>query len=255
MAARRCIPAAAKRPSARYTRIVCGRFTHASPDSVLVELGFSDPGAVLAPLGFVPSYNVAPGQPIICVVNREDEPVRRLRWGLIPHWADSPALGYKMINARGESLAQKPAFRDSYRRRRCLVVADGFYEWRREGKLKIPYYFHRQGGGGIAFAGVWTRWRPEGGSAEGEIASVAIVTAPSGVLVEPIHDRMPVIVAREDYRRWLEPGDTPPEALADILAHPDYRDVECYRVSRRVNRADSDGPELIEPGPAQQTLF
>jgi len=225
---------------------MCGRFSLASPTSILESLGlegaFADWNA---------SYNVAPGTEIPCVVNREERRARRLRWGLVPHWAKDPRIGYKMINARRETVAEKPAFRDSLARRRCLVLADGFYEWKAQGRKKLPTYFHRKDGAAFAFAGLWASW----GQGDEALETVTIVTAPANELVAAVHDRMPVIVAPADYRRWLAERPIEGAAIEDVLVHPDYRDFESFAVAPLVNSVANDGPELIARAPAQTGLF
>lgn len=225
---------------------MCGRYTLDSPDAILEQLGLA--GAFPQ---WKASFNIAPGTGVPCVVNRDKERVRLLRWGLVPQWARDPRLGARMINARRETLAEKKAFREAYSRRRCLVLADGFYEWRREGKSKVPFLVRRRDRQGFCFAGLWEHWR----GSEGQLSTVAIVTAPAGPLVLPVHDRMPVIVAKSCYQRWLEPGQVPAQALDEVVMNPDYEGFEAFEVSTLVNSVSNDGPQLIEPGPTQQRLF
>ena len=231
---------------------MCGRFSLVSPDTILEQLdlagAFPDWSA---------SFNIAPGRELPCVVNHHESSrrARLLRWGLVPSWAEDPRIGFKMINARRESVATKPSFRDAYARRRCLVLADGFYEWRAEGKKKTPFYFRRRSREPFAFAGLWASWCSKDESEGARLDTVTIITAPANELVAPVHDRMPVIVSAQDYGRWLSPELLEPVAVDDILAHPAYDEFESFEVSRLVSSVSNDGPELIEPGPSQQRLF
>jgi len=225
---------------------MCGRFTLVTPAAVLDALGLA--GAFG---DWQASYNVAPGTELPCVVNRAERRARRLRWGLVPHWAEDPRIGFKMINARRETVASKPAFRDALARRRCLVIADGFYEWKAEGRRKSPSYFHRTDGAAFAFAGLWASW----GRGDDRLETVTIVTAPANAMVAEVHDRMPVIVDPADYARWLHEDPVEPTAVEDVLLHPDYRDFEMFAVSSRVNSVKNDGPELVARAPTQPQLF
>jgi putative SOS response-associated peptidase YedK len=227
---------------------MCGRYTLTSPHELAEELGV---GSI--PDDVIPRYNLAPSQPAPVVANHSRERVVELfRWGLVPAWADDPSVGYKMINARLETAATRPAFRDPLRRRRCLVPADGFFEWRREGRRKVPFLIRPEPRRIIAFAGLWERWKAPDGS---WLLSFAILTGDANDLVRPLHDRMPVVVEREDHDRWLSPDELPPEALDDILRPPPAAGWVAYEVSPLVNSADNDRPECIEAGPVQQRLF
>lgn len=228
---------------------MCGRLTLTSLDGLVQEFGL-----VTLPLGLGPRFNIAPSQQVPIIDNRprEQRVLTFMRWGLIPSWASDPAIGYKMINARRETVARKPAFRDALRRRRCLVVADGFYEWKRDGKAKTPFYIRRAEHGPMALAGLWERWR----SPEGELVhSFTIITTGANELVARIHDRMPVIVARPDYDLWLDPAPLAPEALDKILVTPDAQALELYEVSRLVNSPRNDVPACIAPTAGQADLF
>lgn len=196
-------------------------------------------------------YNIAPGQNILVV--REDTEQGRtyglLRWGLIPSWAKDPAIGHRMINARAEGVADKPAFRAAFRSRRCLVPADGFYEWAKKGNQRQPYYFQRRDRGSLAFAGLWERWHGNGGVVE----SCTIITTSANATLRSIHERMPVILAPEDYDLWLAP--TQPPALLEQLLRPAPDDLlEAYPVSSQVNRPTGQGPGLIAPEEAPPEL-
>lgn len=186
-------------------------------------------------IDFKPHYNVAPSyyMPIV----REDDTGRHLalaQWGFIPHWSKGmPKV--KPINARAETVAEKPTFRDSFKRRRCLVPANGFYEWKREGKSKQPYYFKLKDSELLAFAGLWDRWR----GPDGPLDTFTIITTDANDSMRPIHDRMPVILARENYNQWLRSGDK------NTLT-PFGEEMTPYQISRRVNSPENDSREIIE---------
>jgi putative SOS response-associated peptidase YedK len=228
---------------------MCGRYTVTSVDGLIEDLELEVPD------WFEPRFNAAPTQELPVVVDRGDGPtLERMRWGLIPHWAKDPTIGHKMINARCESLADKPAFRDAFARRRCLVPADGFYEWRAAGKKKQPMWYHRADRKAFAFAGLWERWR--GGPDAVWTITYTIVTGPPNRLVEPVHDRMPIIVAPADYRRWLHPEPLPDEAVRDILVPAPTDGYEIYDVPPRVGNVANDDPGCIERQlPVQPSLF
>ena len=196
-------------------------------------------------LSFKSAYNVAPTQEVLTVVGGET--TRRagfMRWGLIPPWAESASVGSGMINARAETVAEKPAFRDALRRRRCLVLADGFYEWQRRGGARRPMRILMRSGEPFAFAGLWSVWTDPDGN---RVASCAIVTTAANDLLRPIHDRMPVILPREPENLWLAPGVQDPAVLADVLRPHPSEAMEAYEVSGLVNSFANDGPEVIEP--------
>jgi putative SOS response-associated peptidase YedK len=225
---------------------MCGRFTVTTPGDLAAEFD------VEVPFELAPRYNIAPTDPVVSIVVRDDRRAELMHWGLVPHWAKDRAIASKLINARSESLEDKPAFRDALVKRRCLVAADGFYEWKRDNKTRTPHYIRRPDGRPFGFAGLWERWKQPD---DQWLITCTIVTADATGVVEPIHDRMPVIVGREDYERWLSPEPLPREALDDILSRPSDVDLECFEVSSLVNSVRNDGPELIAPGPIQQSLF
>ncbi len=228
---------------------MCGRFTLGSPDELLTELGLA--GAFSAWRG---SYNAAPGQDLPCIVNRQElgERARFARWGLVPHWAKDASAPSKWINARSETLADKAAFRGAYLNRRSLIPADGFFEWRRDGDSRSPFYFRRRDHKPFAFAGLWEHHRIDSDTWQ---CSFAIVTKAASGQVAAIHDRMPVIVSPADYSRWLCADSVEPAALDDICVDASCADFESFEVSRLVNSVKNDGPELITPGAAQLALF
>ena len=198
----------------------------------------------------VPRYNVAPTQSVLTVTNQDGRQGEYMRWGLIPSWAKDASIGNRMINARGETVAQKPSFRSALQRRRCLVLADGFYEWQKAGKARRPMRIVLKSREAFAFAGLWETWRnPEGET----VRSCTIVTTEANQLLRPIHERMPVILPRELEEFWLDGDVTDPAALSDVLvSYPDDL-LETYEVSNLVNKAANNGPELVAP--AGQGLF
>ena len=187
-------------------------------------------------------YNIAPTQEVLTVVSGERRRGGFMRWGLIPHWAKDPKIGSRMINARAETVAEKPAFRDALRRRRCLVLADGFYEWQRTGGTRRPMRIVMRSGEPFAFAGLWSVWRDPQGN---RIPSCAIITTEANDLLRPIHDRMPVILPRDLEELWLDAGVDDPGALGSVLAPYQDDAMEVYEVSTLVNSAANDGPEVI----------
>ena len=194
-----------------------------------------------------PRYNIAPTQPIPVIRQNPKETVRELsllRWGLIPSWAKAPSVAAKMINARSETAATKPAFRDALKFRRCLIPADGFYEWARTGKAKQPYCFEVNDGQLFVFAGIWDRWRDAGGSM---VETCSILTTTPNAVTSPVHDRMPVILDPDSYNRWLAPGARDVAAVSDLLKPCDARRMRCYPVSTRINHVANDDEECSQP--------
>ena len=165
-----------------------------------------------------------------------------MRWGLIPHWAKDPGIGSRMINARAETVAEKPAFRDALRRRRCLVLADGFFEWQRTDRAKRPMRIVMRSGEPFAFAGLWSVWKDPNGN---RVPSCAIITTEANGLLRPIHDRMPVILARDAEEFWLDGGAIDPGALGGVLAPFTADAMEAYEVSTLVNSAANNHPGVI----------
>ncbi len=223
---------------------MCGRFTLTKPSNVIASVfQVSDVPESL------PRYNVSPSQTIATV--RQSDKGRHLsalRWGLIPSWAKDSTMGFKLINARSETVAEKPSFRQAFKHRRCLVVADGFYEWQRtEGKSKKqPYYFHLKENAPFAFAGLWEKWQ----SSEDEtIETCTILTTVANELLEPIHDRMPVILQPNDWEVWLdqEHNFAKPNILQSLLKPYSSQAMETFPVSNRVNSPKYDSPDCIQP--------
>ena len=219
---------------------MCGRFSlHSNPHVVELQFGLAQTPEL------APRYNVAPGTPILGV--RADERHARhatlLRWGLIPSWAKDPSIGHRMINARAEHIAEKPAFRNALRRRRCIIPADGFFEWRAAGARKQPYYVRSAGDELFGFAGLYEYWK----GPEGLVASCTIITTEANALMRPLHDRMPVILDAADYAHWLDPDNPDPESLVAILRPAPPERMTAYPVGLRVNNVRNDDPALIEP--------
>ena len=221
---------------------MCGRFTiTATPDQL--EQAF--PGIAI-PSQIVPRYNIAPSQPIAVIPNDGKNAVDFFLWGLIPSWAKDPSIGNKMINARGETLSEKPSFRNAYKRRRCLILADGFYEWKQSpgGKGKTPHYITLTNRQPFAMAGLWEQWFSPDGS---EIKSATIITTEPNELMAQLHNRMPVILHPENYAHWLDPNEHSPADLQPLLVPYPVREMAYYPVSTRVNSPANDVPECVAP--------
>ena len=220
---------------------MCGRFT-LTADQDSFEDRFS---LTRFDLGWVPSFNIAPTQEVLTVTNdgSENRP-ELMRWGLVPSWAKDPKIGNRMINARSETLAEKPSFRTAFKRRRCLIPADGFYEWKREGKAKKPMLITANPGGLFAFAGLWETWKQPDDS---WLLTCAIITTPANEFMKSIHDRMPVILPRESEASWLDPEEQDTAMLSELLLPYDSDRMEAYEVSTLVNSPRNNFPEVIEP--------
>ena len=211
---------------------------------------FGLPG--LIPLS--PRYNIAPSQPLLAVRQRDDgsRQADTLRWGLIPSWAKDPAIGHRLINARSETAADKPSFRAAFRRRRCLVPADGFYEWAvLPDADKQPWYFHPADRRPFAFAGLWERWQQPGGEA---VESCTLLTTSANAVVAPVHHRMPVILSPQHYHQWLDCRQADPVVLQALMRPLPDRLLSAYAVSTLVNRPANDDPGCIQPLPANREL-
>lgn len=227
---------------------MCGRFTLRTPINVLAEqfaiLGIP---STMGPM--VSRFNIAPTQPVAIVRLATDgeRPQRELafvRWGLIPGWAKDPSVGARMINARAETVAEKPSFRAAFGRRRCLVLADGFYEWRRTGRAKQPYFIHLADHRPFALAGLWESWE---GADHSSIESCTILTTQPNDLLRPIHDRMPVILSPESYDLWLDTSAAVSPALFDALRPYPAEAMVAYPVGTHVNSPSHEDPRCVEP--------
>jgi putative SOS response-associated peptidase YedK len=223
---------------------MCGRFTQQRPTSELAEIfGAED---------LVPDhgghFNVAPTDEAAVVVQRDDRrAIARYRWGLIPHWADGPKIASRTFNARAETVASMPAFRDAFLRKRCLVPVDSFYEWRREGSLRQPYRIVREDDSPLVLAGLWDGWRDP--LTETVRRTFTIVTTPANSQVAALHDRMPVVLPRSMWDRWLDTTHADPSELRAMLQPADDEPLSIYPVVPLVNNVRNNGPELIVPLP------
>jgi putative SOS response-associated peptidase YedK len=251
---------------------MCGRMTQQTdPASIaaIFDAEVRDDPAILTAAGagaaargaaFQPRYNIAPTDPVLVVLQRDDgRLVEEVRWGLIPSWATKASEGARKINARAETVRTSPAFRIAFARRRCIVPSDGFYEWRRVDGARLPYLLHPPEAGVLAMAGLWSVWKDPATGVW--VPSAAVITTDANRTVARLHDRMPVLLPREAWEDWLDPGTADLGHLESLLV-PSPDDVLALRpVSRAVNDVRNQGPALIEPvpeptaGPAQGTLF
>jgi putative SOS response-associated peptidase YedK len=232
---------------------MCGRFTLTStPEALAQRFGLDEPPRL------APRYNIAPGQDVLAVrvdAERERRVAVSLRWGLVPSWAKDPAVGFRMINARAETAAQKPAFRSAFRARRCLVPADGFYEWAKREGGKQPYHIGLRDGAPFGIAALWEGWRdPEGDVLE----SCTLLTTDASDSIRDIHPRMPVILDASDHAQWLAPDVGDPALLQPLLRPLPDASLTFHPVSDRVNSARIDDPACMAPAPEvarQDSLF
>jgi len=224
---------------------MCGRFVITSPPAAVREaFGYAE-----GP-NFPPRYNIAPTQPIpVVILENGGRRFRLMRWGLIPAWAKDPQQISLMFNARSETVLDKPAFKNAIKRRRCLVPADGYYEWQDAGNSKRPHFIHRRDGQPIGFAALAETWVGPNGE---ELDTVAIVTAAASADLAELHHRVPVTIAPGDFERWLDCGGWDEEAAMALLGPPAIGEFVWHRVSRRVNRAANDDAQLILPITAEQ---
>ena len=220
---------------------MCGRYSlTADLDTLQVRFGFQ-----AGDLGYEPRYNVAPTQEVLTVTRDGSEHhAQFMKWGLIPYWAKDASIGSRMINARAETVVEKPGYREAFQERRCLVIADGFYEWRREGKLKTPMRIVLKNGEPFGFAGLWETWKNQ----EGErTRSCTIITTLPNALMESIHNRMPVMLTRDAEELWLDPSNKGTADLRELLVPYDPSDMDAYRVSDLVNKYQNDMYEVTVP--------
>lgn len=208
---------------------MCGRFVRKSPISDIIK-EFHVEGIRIK---MKPSYNVAPSQNILIVINEDGRHrMKRCRWGFVPSWAKDPSIGYKMINARGETVAEKPSFKKAFKNQRCLIVADGFYEWYKRGKKKVPLYIRMKSKRSFSMAGLYNLWTsPEGES----LWTCTIITTSSNDLLKPLHERMPVIIPEDKRELWLDPDVQEKEILLSLLGPYPSEKMELYEVSSEVN--------------------
>lgn len=232
---------------------MCGRFVAAvDPGQLALTFAVDDRQGEPVP----PSWNVAPTMPVHAVAEHAGRRhLVRFRWGLVPSWADDPAVGSRMINARREGLADRPAYRTALQRRRCLIPADGFYEWRRDGTAREPFYIHRADGRPLAFAGLWEAWRQPDGA---WLRTCTIVTGAAHPTLAQLHPRMPIMLPDTVWDRWLDRNERRPGAVLALLEDPDVAGLAWHRVSPDVNAVRNDHPGLIaaidEPTSGQQRL-
>ncbi len=221
--------------------VMCGRFTQRADAKRLAkafEVGETP--------RLEPRYNIAPTQEILAVRNRgEGREMTLLKWGLVPSWAKDASVGSRLINARSETVAEKPAFREAFKRRRCVVPADGFFEWKRTGERRQPFYFTMRDERPFGFAGLWERWERDGQA----LNTCTILTTEANEVLRPVHDRMPVILHPDDYELWLEGGERERSALKDMLVPYPGEEMAAYPVSTLVNSPGNRGPELIAEAP------
>lgn len=218
---------------------MCGRFSLAAlPDTLADHFGLTEVPAL------APRYNIAPSQAIAVIRgNATGRVCNQLRWGLVPAWSKTPETKYSTINARAETVADKPAYRDAFRHRRCLIPATGFYEWQQGGTSRIPHYIRLRDGGLFAFAGLWEHWQ----QADRSLDSCTLIVTSANAQMAPIHARMPVILAPEHYATWLDPSHTDRERLLSLLVPCPADALEAWPVSRRVNDPHHDSPRCLEP--------
>lgn len=217
---------------------MCGRYLFVSPlEAVQQMFKFNQ----MTNLG--PNYNVAPTHEMPIVRRKHGDQGNELviaRWGLIPHWAKDKKIAYSTINARSETAPSKPAFRDAFKKRRCLIIADGFFEWQRDGEEKTPYLIQPKAGGPFAFAGLWSTWRPEDGK---EVTSYTIMTTEPNEFMAKIHNRMPVILSVDGHDRWLDLNADPSQILKPYPSD----DLKAHPVDKRVGNVKNNDAGLIEP--------
>ena len=219
---------------------MCGRYSLAADlEDIQRRFEFFD-----SELTHSPRYNIAPTQPVLAVTNDEGRQPAYLRWGLIPSWAKNASAGNRLINARAETVAERPSFRTALASRRCMVIADGFYEWQRIGNARRPMRVSMKSGELFAFAGLWDSWRDPAGDI---VRSCTIITTEPNELLRPIHNRMPVILPRELESFWLDDEVQDPLALGDILSPYPAEAMDAYEVSSLVNRPSNEGPEVAIP--------
>lgn len=229
---------------------MCGRYILTTPSEALRGLF-----EFVEHPNLGPRYNIAPTQEAPVVRQRRapagERTIQSLRWGLVPAWAEDPRIGARLINARAETLLEKPAFRAAFRRRRCLVPADGFYEWQAQGRARQPFLITERDGAPFAFAGLWERWTPQG-EETAPLDSFTIITTRANDFLQSLHERMPVILSPESYARWLDP-DAEPEQLADLLMPAPNDLLRMVPVDPRVNRPREDDEGLVVPtGPERR---
>ncbi|PYZ91687.1 hypothetical protein CR194_18850 [Salipaludibacillus keqinensis] len=223
---------------------MCGRFTLTTADELEERFGII---SAYLPEQIETSFNIAPSQPVLSVIHDgKNKRMGHLRWGLIPRWAKDEKIGHKLMNARAETLAEKPSFKKPFQTQRCLIIADGFYEWKKRdgGKGKQPYRIHLKDEKYFAFAGLWEKWTPPTGEA---VFSCTIITTEANELMNEIHHRMPVIINPKDEVAWLDPMQSNTNELQHLLRPYPAGDMQAYPVSSAVSSPKNNDPELIKP--------
>lgn len=218
---------------------MCGRFVlTANPEMIQQEFNLST-----LPAGMQPRYNIAPTQPVAVITNDDPEALTFYTWGLVPSWSKDTSGAAKFINARSETAAEKPAFRAAFKRRRCIIPTDGFYEWQQQGGDKVPLFIHKEGRELFGLAGLWEIWNSPDGS---QVRSCTILTTEANDFMKPIHNRMPVILRKDDFPLWLATGEQPVAPLQALMKPYTGHNLTAYPVSKAVNRPVNDSPQLIE---------
>ena len=221
---------------------MCGRYSFSIPSKAksLVNLGI--PQAQLARLK--PRYNITPSQQVAAMLDDGTRHLEPLRWGLVPSWAEDEKVGHRMINARAETLTEKASFKHLLNKQRCLILADGFYEWKGEGTGKQPYFIHLRSGDPFTFAGLWAQWsNPKGGV----VRSCTIITCQPNKLMASIHNRMPVILSGKDQEAWLDSRIVDGQAMANLLKPYPEKEMEAYTVAKTVNSPANDTEDCLKP--------
>ena len=220
---------------------MCGRYSLKSdPKKISSEFDLPEKEAQK----IKPRYNIAPSQPVAALIREQTAKLEFLNWGLVPSWSKEPSIGARMINARQETLAEKPSFRGLLKSRRCLILADGFYEWKSLGKRKQPYYIRLKSQEPFSFAGLWSEWVSPDGS---KIWSCTIITTQPNELMQEIHNRMPVILSRKAREAWLDPSNSQKEELLDLLKPYSAEEMEAFPVSTFVNSPANDAADCLKP--------
>lgn len=220
---------------------MCGRFAlYADPKTVKSSLHLDEP------VDIKPRYNIAPSEDVCAIIDDETKRVARyFHWGLIPFWAKDKKVGYRMINARSETLSEKPAFRHAFKKQRCLIIMSGFFEWREEKNAKQPYYIYPDDKGVLAAAGIWESWEDKQNNET--VYSCCIVTTDANEFMQSIHNRMPVILTPDKYDEWLKPGNQNPTQLEKLLQPYPNDDLKCHKVAKSMSNARFKEKEAIQP--------
>jgi putative SOS response-associated peptidase YedK len=223
---------------------MCGRYTLALEGSMVADWFDIDPHQ----LELIPRYNIAPSQDVLTIISDgQYNQAQVMRWGLIPSWSKDTSMSYKMINARAETVAERNSYKYAFQKRRCLIPADSFFEWQGTGKTKKPLRIMLKSEEPFAFAGIWESWKPRDDQAAAPLLSCSIITTVPNRLMEPIHDRMPVILPVELYQSWMDPANGDTAALREILLPYDPDLMKAYEVSTLVNSPKNYGPEVVAP--------